>query len=298
MTRTALIAGRGALPRRIAMALAGTDWFACHLEGVVPEGVGQSLGFRLEALGGFIASLKEAGVTQVVFAGDIWRPILDPSKVDAATRPLLPRIMKGLQAGDDAALRAVITTFEEAGLAVIAPSELDPMLTDLPIAGQPTDQDMADIARAVDVHAALSPLDVGQGVVVAQGQVLAIEAAPGTDFMLATLADGPPRPPRPVAGAGGLDLFGGAADWLSGGSVPSGLPPFEKPPGGVFFKAPKLGQDRRIDLPAIGPDTVRRCAAAGLNGLALEKGGVIVLAPDDVAAQLRSTGLFLAAWSR
>lgn len=291
-----MIAGQGALPRRVAKALAGTDWFACHLDGFLPEGVGQSRGFRLEELGGFLTSLKDADVAQVVFAGDIARPALDPSRVDGATQPLLPRILQGLRDGDDAALRAVIATFEEAGLRVVAPSDLDPTLTELPLAGQPGEVDLADIARAVDVHAALSPIDVGQGVVVARGRVLAIEAAPGTDFMLATLAARPPQPPR--AAAGGFDLFGGAADWLSGGPAQSGLPPFDKPDGGVFFKAPKLGQDRRIDLPAIGPETIRRCAAAGLNGLALEQGGVMVLEPEDVAAQLRSSGLFLAAWSR
>ncbi|MEM8823095.1 MAG: UDP-2,3-diacylglucosamine diphosphatase LpxI [Pseudomonadota bacterium] len=297
MTRTALIAGQGALPRRVAQALAGTDWFACHLDGALPEGVGQSRGFRLEGLGSFIAGLKNDGVDQVVFAGRIVRPSVDPSRVDAATQPLLPRITDALQDGDDGALRALIATFEDAGLTVVAPQDLDPSMTALPLARQPSERDLEDIARAVDVHGALSPLDVGQGVVVAQGQVLAIEAAPGTDFMLATLAKQPPQPPRP-AGAGAFDLFGGAADWLSGGSVPSGLPSFEKPAGGVFFKAPKLGQDRRIDLPVVGPDTIRRCAAAGLNGLALEDGGVLVLEPEDVAAQLRSTGLFLSAWSR
>ena len=296
MTRTALIAGRGALPCRVAKGLAGTDWFACHLEGAVPEGVGQSRSFRLEGLGGFVASLVEARVEQVVFAGAIDRPFFDPSRVDSATQPLLPRIGAALREGDDGALRALIEVFGAAGLAVVAPQDVDPTLTELPLAGAPSETDLADIVRAVEVHGALSPLDVGQGVVVASGRVLAIEAAPGTDFMLATLAQGPPQPPRPAAG--GFDLFGGAADWLSGGAAPAGLPSFDRPGGGIFFKAAKLDQDRRIDLPAIGPDTIRRCAAAGLNGLALERDGVLVLDPEDIAAQLRATGLFLTAWSR
>ncbi|MGB3553910.1 MAG: UDP-2,3-diacylglucosamine diphosphatase LpxI, partial [Jannaschia sp.] len=82
-----------------------------------------------------------------------------------------------------------------------------------------------------------------------------------------------------------------------GGSRP-GLPEFVRPMGGVFFKAAKPGQDRRIDLPAIGPDTIRRAAAAGLNGIVVERGGVLVLDADGITAQLRSTGLFLAAWDR
>jgi DUF1009 family protein len=301
VTRTALIAGQGALPHRIARALSGTDWFACHLEGNLPEGVGQSRGFRIETLGTLLEDLGSRDVDRVVFAGAIGRPVLDPARLDAATAPLAPRLAEAIRAGDDGALRAVIDIFETAGLTVVAPQDLDPTLTDLPLTGTPSDRDLADIERAAAVHAALAPLDVGQGVVVAGGQVLGIEALPGTDWMLTSLAKGPPPPPRGAGGGGlfGGDIFGGAADWLAGGGAPGrALPDFPRPEGGVFFKAPKAGQDRRVDLPAIGPDTVRRAAAAGLSGIAAEAGGILVLDRDDLAAQLRATGLFLAAWSR
>ncbi|WGH78738.1 LpxI family protein [Jannaschia ovalis] len=295
MSRLALIAGRGGLPRVLANALAGQDWFACHLQGFAPEGVGQSRAFRLEHLGSFIADLRDRGVDRACFAGAVSRPKVDPSAIDAATAPLVPRIMQVLGAGDDAALRAVMEIFEEAGIAVLAPQEVAPQLLDLPTQGTPSERDLVDIARAAEVHEGLSALDIGQGCVVAGGQVLAVETLPGTDWMLASLARRPAAPPR---GAGGFDLFGGAADWLSGGGAQPGLPAFERPEGGVFFKAPKLGQDRRVDLPTIGPETVRRAAAAGLNGIAVEAGGVLVLERDEVAAQLRGAGLFLAAWSR
>ncbi|MGB3409497.1 MAG: UDP-2,3-diacylglucosamine diphosphatase LpxI [Jannaschia sp.] len=304
MSRLALIAGQGALPAVLANALgrSGRAWFACHLKGFAPTGVGQSRAFRIENLGSFIASLKDDGVDEVCFAGAIARPPLDPSAVDAATTPLVPRMMQAVQVGDDAALRTVIAFFEEAGLAVVGAQDVAPALLTLPLHGTPTERDLSDIARAVEVHAALSAVDVGQGCVVAAGQVLAVEAAPGTDWMLASLYEGPPAPPQPRPPAGGLfggDLFGGAADWLSGGSVPrGGMPAFPRPAGGVFFKAAKPGQDRRIDLPTIGPETVRRVAAAGLNGIAVERGGVLVLDPEDVAAQVRAKGLFLAGWDR
>ncbi|MFO6463514.1 LpxI family protein [Jannaschia sp. KMU-145] len=298
MTRTALIAGQGALPRTLASALAGTDWFACHLDGFAPTGVGQSRGFRIETLGSFIADLRADGVTRVCFAGRIARPPLEAGAVDAATMPLVPRMMQALQSGDDAALRTVIAFFEEAGLEVVGAQDLMPALLDLPLTGTPSEGDLSDIARAAEVHRGLADLDIGQGCVVAGAQVLAVEAAPGTDWMLASLARRPTAP-RPASGGGifGGDLFGGAADWLSGGGPAQGMPDFARPEGGVFFKAPKAGQDRRIDLPAIGPQTVRAAAAAGLNGIAVEAGGVLVLEREDVAAQLRATGLFLASWS-
>lgn len=287
------------MPRHLANALSGRDWFACHLEGFAPDGVGQSRAFRIEKLGSFLADLSADGVTEVCFAGGIARPPLDPSAVDAATMPLVPRILAAVQGGDDAALRAVIAVFEEAGMRVVAPQDVAPDLLELPIHGMPGERDLSDIARAAEVHEALASLDIGQGCVVARGQVLALEAAPGTDWMLASLARAPTAPrPAEAGGLFGGDLFGGAADWLSGGGPAPGLPDFARPDGGVFFKAPKAGQDRRVDLPTIGPDTVRRVAAAGLNGLAVEQDGVLVLRREEVAAQLRAKNLFLAAWSR
>ncbi|MEL6585164.1 MAG: UDP-2,3-diacylglucosamine diphosphatase LpxI [Pseudomonadota bacterium] len=305
MSKLALIAGQGDLPARLASVLgrAGRPWFACHLDGFLPSGVGQSRGFRIETLGTFLADLRTDGTTEVCFAGKIARPPLDPTAVDAQTMPLVPRMMQALQAGDDAALRIVITFFEEAGIRVIGAHEVDHTLLEVPEVGTPSDQDVADIARAAAVHTALSALDIGQALVVARGQVLGIEALPGTDHMLACLAKGPPRPPQSAPSSGGLfggDLFGGAADWLSGPGAGSGaaLPDFVRPKGGLLFKAAKAGQDLRIDMPAIGAETVTRAAAAGLDGIVVERGAVLVLDGGDVAARAEQKGLFLKTWTR
>ena len=65
---------------------------------------------------------------------------------------------------------------------------------------------------------------------------------------------------------------------------------------GVLYKAPKPGQDLRLDLPAIGPGTLRRAAAAGLAGVAVEARGVMVLGYAATVAAADSAGLFL--WGR
>lgn len=259
MTGIALIAGQGALPAALARALPEGGFRIWHLDGFAPEGLA-SEPFRVERLGSLVATLTEAGMERVCFAGAIARPRLDPSAVDAATMPLVPRILRALQAGDDGALRAVIAVFEEAGIEVVGAQDLAPSLLEPPETGAPTDRDLADIARARAVHAALAPLDIGQGCVVAGGQVLAVEALPGTDWMLASLT-------RLTA----------------------------KPAGGILFKASKPGQDRRIDMATIGPATVRRAAEAGLCGIAVERGGVLVLDGEEIRARLAETGLFLTA---
>lgn len=303
MSRLALVAGRGALPGILADALGRdrADWFAGHLAGAEPVGVGQSRGFRIEHLGSFIAHLRANGVTRVCFAGAIERPILDPSAVDVATRPLVARMVEALRSGDDAALRTVVAFFEEAGLEVVGAQDIAPGLLDLPVTGVPGPRDRADIVRAAAVHAALASVDVGQGCVVAAGQVLAVEASPGTDWMLDGLARGPVAPVATAPpGLFGGDILGGAADWLSGGgrdAAPAARG-FPRPDGGVFFKAAKPGQDRRIDLPVIGAGTARRVAAAGLSGIAVERGGVLVLDRADLVATLADRDLFLVAWER
>ncbi|WP_299814968.1 UDP-2,3-diacylglucosamine diphosphatase LpxI [uncultured Jannaschia sp.] len=254
----ALIAGAGRLPATLAAALEGRDWCAWHLEGFAPDGLA-SESFRVETLGSLIETLRAGGVTEICFAGRIARPKLDLAALDTATVPLVPRMMQALGQGDDAALRIVIAFFEEAGIEIVAPQDLAPGLLDVPAVGAPTDRDRADIARAVAVHRALAPLDVGQGCVVAGGQVLAVEAMPGTDWMLESLA-----------------------------RVES------RPGGGVLYKAAKAGQDRRIDMATVGPDTVTRAAAAGLAGIAVAAGDVLVLDPDALRIRLATTGLFLA----
>jgi len=64
----------------------------------------------------------------------------------------------------------------------------------------------------------------------------------------------------------------------------------------VLVKGPKPGQDRRIDMPAIGPATVRGAAAAGLAGIVIEAGGVMVLDRATVIDLADRLGLFV--WVR
>lgn len=266
MSRTVLIAGQGGLPGVLAQALqqSGAAWHARHLEGFAPQGVPGSVGFRIEHLGSVLAELQAQGVARAVFGGSLARPPIDPAQIDAATLPLVPRMAQAIASGDDAALRVVIALFEDHGIAVCGAQDIAPEVLEIPEIGAPSAQDVKDIARAREVHRALAALDVGQGLVTARGQVLAIEALPGTDWMLRSLS---------VTRADS----------------------FARPPGGVFFKAPKPGQDRRIDLPTIGPDTIGVVADAGLNGLALEAGGVIVLEPQRVQELAQEAGLWLRA---
>ena len=64
-------------------------------------------------------------------------------------------------------------------------------------------------------------------------------------------------------------------------------------PRGVLVKAPKRGQDLRVDLPAIGPRTIAKAAKAGLAGIAVASGGTIVLNRAETVAAADRAGLFV-----
>ena len=121
----ALICGQGALPGVIVSNLSHAPVVAA-LEQFPPEGLAVDLTFRLETLGTFLKALKERGVLQVCFAGAIRRPKINPEQIDAATQPLVAQISRALSGGDDAALRAVVDIFEQAGFEVVGFTNLVP----------------------------------------------------------------------------------------------------------------------------------------------------------------------------
>lgn len=255
----ALIAGQGGLPGAL-VAARQTQPYIAAMDGFPPDELTPDEVFRIEHLGSFLKGLTARGITQVAFAGAMARPPIDQSQIDADTMPLVPRLAMAMGQGDDALLREVLAVFEEAGLSVVGADQIAPHLLPGPgILGTQAPSTMAesDVKRAAEIVQKMGQADVGQACVVHRGQALAIEGLFGTDWMLNSL-----------------------------GARPDGK-------GGVFFKAPKPDQDRRVDLPTIGPETVRRAATAGLDGLALAAGGVLVLDQAATVAEADALGLFL-----
>jgi len=258
----ALIAGSGRLPTVLRRSHDGPV-HVVSLENFPPDELVPDRVFCIEHLGTLLQDLKADGVTEVCFAGAIGRPTIDPAKIDAATMPLVPAMMAALGQGDDGALRIVVTLFEEAGFTVRAAQDIAPGL--LPGSGvlgavEPSEQARGDAGRAIEIVAAMSAADVGQACVVHRGQALAVEGQFGTDWMLSSLRQ------RPDGG------------------------------GGILFKAPKKGQDRRIDMPTIGPATVKAAKLANLDGIVVETGGVLLLEADKTIDAANGANIFL--WVR
>jgi lipid-A-disaccharide synthase len=263
--RVGIIAGGGDLPRLLVTACRarGALPFVLALEGHANEATvadADHAWVRLGALGEAFRLLKNAGVGEVVFAGAIRRPSLATLRPDARGAAFIARI-GGKALGDDGLLRAVAAEFTREGMILRGAHEL---LADI-LAREgtygslsPSPEDAADIARGVEVARGLGALDVGQGAVVQQGIVLAVEAVEGTDAMLGR--------------CGALRRDGA---------------------GGVLVKVCKPNQDRRLDLPTIGVETVEAAAAASLRGIAIEAGAALVLDADAVGARADALGLFV-----
>jgi UDP-2,3-diacylglucosamine hydrolase len=219
-------------------------------------------------IGRMVSTLQGQNTRELVIAGGVRRPDLWTVRPDLGFFTSLPRLVELLVGGDDSVLTRVVRFFEHKGLKVRGAHEVAPDL--LAREGQIghvalSEQGLADAALGFAVRASLGFLDAGQAVVVAQGVVLAIEGAEGTDAM--------------------LQRVGALAERGPSGSH-----------CGVLAKGPKPGQELRIDMPAIGPRTVETAAAAGLDGIAVEADCVLILDKADAmrtadAAQIALQGL-------
>lgn len=303
----ALFAGTGDLPAAVMAGLKarGVDYVVCEMRGFPVAGVGwtRKIGYRIETLGSLFEDLRGRGVTEVCFAGAIRRPDIDPAAIDAATLPLVPLVQEAMAKGDDGALRGIIGLFEEQGFAVVAAQDLAPDL--LPpagvlVGGEPDAKLAKDLAAAMARHAEMSAQDEGQALIANGGRIVASEGPEGTDAMLSAFAsDAPVRQYRTPRGgiAGFVDtffggLFGGGNDWTGEDNDVELLPAYK----GLLYKAPKLGQDRRADLPVIGPQTIEWAARCGIANVVIEAGGVMVMDRAEVERLAQLYGMRL--WVR
>ncbi|QTL03610.1 UDP-2,3-diacylglucosamine diphosphatase LpxI [Aquabacter sp. L1I39] len=223
--------------------------------------------FKLGSLGIVTSKARAAGVREVVMVGNLTRPRVRDLGLDWTMVRLLPRIARLFRGGDNHLLSGVLQLVAEQGFTLIGAHEAVPSLL-LPqgvLGGiAPAEKDRMDVALGLEVIRALGPYDVGQGVIVVDRFVAAVEAAEGTDAMLSRYGS--------LRASGRLRF-------------PAGR--------GVLVKAPKPGQDRRVDLPSVGAATVRGAVAAGLAGIAFEAGGAIVPDPQEMIGAADGAGLFL-----
>jgi len=265
-----IIAGRGSLPSVIARAAMASE-IPIHLVAIRGETSEEIERFphtwiQWGEIGKLLAALKDNTCTDLVIIGGVNRPDFDNVRLDLGAIKTLPFLLSLAKGGDDHVLSRVVRFFEEKGYHIHGAGQVLPEL----LAGEgklstkaPSAEDKGDIATGFEVVRALGRHDIGQAAVVARGRVLAVEAAEGTDAMLQRCAE--------------LRKSGRARGALTG----------------VLVKAPKPGQEERIDMPTIGPETMRLAAAAGLSGLAVAARQVLMAERSETIAAANANKLFL-----
>lgn len=262
--RIGIVAGGGALPRLLAEAAErqGLAPFILMLEGAAEdESLARWPGRAMPpcAIGAVLAVLREAGCARLVLAGHLARPGLAGLVLDRLGRRLLPRALVAAWRGDGALLELPGRVLEEQGFSLQGADTLAPELL---VGEGPLGRLVPDAGHWPDIRLAAAAAlrqgrrQKGQGAVARDGRVLGVERSTGTDALLDAL-------PR------------------SGGR------------SGVLVKRPRPGQDPRIDLPAIGPETVRRAAAAGLAGIVVAAGAALVVDREASARAADEAGLFI-----
>jgi DUF1009 family protein len=268
----ALICGGGSLPLAVAdhVAARGRQVFLFPLRGAANpiDYAGRAHHWvHLGQMGKFTRLARAAGCRDVAFIGALVRPALWQIRLDLTTLMMMPRIAAAYRGGDDHLLSGVGRLFEQQGFHLVGAHEVAPeILMPQAVLGrvQPSERDRADIALGLEYLHTAGPYDIGQAVVVAGKYVLAVEAAEGTDAMLARVAE--------------LRAIGRVR-------APVG--------SGVLVKAPKHGQDKRFDLPSIGPHTVAEVARAGLAGIAVVAGQTVIAEPVKLAAAADRANIFV-----
>ena len=269
--RLAILAGSGGLPKRLADAQreAGLTPFVLNLSGLADDWISSFPHERvgLGEPGKAVKILKREGCTSIVFAGIVKRPDFSGLKLDMKGMKLLPKVLAAARKGDDALLRVIVESFEAEGFRVSGADDVlgDSVAPAGVIAGrEPSVEEKADIRRAAEIAAEIGRLDIGQGAIVCNGLVLAVEAQEGTDAMLRRCM----HLPEEIRGR--LDAR-----------------------RGVLVKRPKPGQETRIDLPTIGAATLEGVVSAGLAGIAVEAGAALMLDRERLEKIAASEGVFV-----
>ena len=268
----AMICGGGSLPLAVAdkVASSGRRVVLFPLRGAA-EGTAVEHyphhWLHVGQIGKFMRLARAEGCRDVVLIGAMIRPSIWQIRPDFKALTLFPRVMAAFRGGDNHLLSGMGRLLEQDGFRLLGAHEVSPeILAPENAIGrvQPSEQDRADIALGLDYLKAAGPFDIGQAVVVAGRHIVAVEAIEGTDEMLARIAD--------MRASGRMRARSGT---------------------GVLVKAPKPNQDRRFDLPSIGPVTAERAASAGLAGIAFIAGATIMAEPERLIEIADRAGVFV-----
>lgn len=263
----AIFAGRGSLPkmliedcqkkgRRFILFLLASENYEIDYSDFNPVNIPYG------AMEKFLDTVRKNEIKNLVFIGAVNKPNFSTLKVDKKGALLLAKILANKLLGDDAVLSAVIKFFEKEGFNILRIDELLDCVVSTKSTltkAHPDQENLEDIALGVKAIKSFSEFDVGQSLVIAQKQIVAVEALEGTDAM--------------IKRCGGFKVD------------------YKKK--AVLLKMKKRGQSMKADLPTIGVATIENCFESGIAGIAIQANSTLVLEKDEVIKKADELGLFL-----
>jgi DUF1009 family protein len=264
--RIAVLAGGGSLPALVAKAAKDQhkDVFIVALKSIAdPQWVESypNAWVGLAKVGQLFDLLKKENITHLVMAGHVKRLSFGELFPDWTGLKTLYRLQRHHLQGDDAILRFLATEIERQGIQVIGADNLYQdglMPSGVMTRAQPSQDDWDDIHYAVPHLTEWALRDQGQAIVVQQKLILGVEAIEGTEELIAR-----------------------CGTYKRKGRTP------------ILVKMKKPNQDRRLDLPTIGADTIRQAAKAGFAGIAAQTGHVMFLHATQAIEEANKHGLFV-----
>ncbi len=267
-----IIAGGGELPRVLIQACQEINrpYFVLAIEDTADEATSALAGehcawIRLGAIGKAFDLMRKHSVSELVMAGRVTRPRIASLRPDMKGAKLLARISSQLLSGDNELLSSIVTFLEEEGFRVVGAEEVvRDLVTPEGMIGSiyPDKRAQADIETGARVARSIGALDIGQAVIIENGLTLGVEAIEGTDALIRRCA-----------------------------------PLRREERGGVLIKVRKPQQERRVDLPTIGVQTIETLAECGFAGVAVEAGASLILNRKEVARRADALGVFVIGFS-
>lgn len=257
-----IIAGSGELPEIIAQDARerGYKVITVALENLASAGLNDVSDkikwINVGKLGTLIDTLKDSGVSQAIMAGKVPKSLLYKSKITPDLKAI--KLLFSLKdKSDDAILNALAKELAKEGITILNTAAFSPhLLTPEGVIteGKPSKEEWSDIEFGWRIAKAIGELGIGQTVVVKSQAVLAVEAIEGTD--------------EAIHRGGKL-----------GGD------------GAVVVKVSKPQQDMRLDVPVIGPATLKSMTAVKARVLAIEAGRSIIIHRANLIREAEHSGI-------
>jgi UDP-2,3-diacylglucosamine hydrolase len=250
MKKLAIIAGSGHLPRHVYDACKEQKIDCCivALEEEISFDLYKGINlnkFKTHSISRILNFLKQEGVTHVTLAGKVIRTEIPKLLLDLKGAKLFALIIRnGLN--DNAVLNTIIKFIESEGFEIVPPEKIankiiihKGCITKI----RPDYSAQQDIKKGLKILYGIATYDVGQSLIIQNGLVLGIEAAEGTDELIRRCGEIKQKD----------EIYP------------------------IIIKVSKPLQDRRADLPCVGPMTIEKAFKYGIRGIAVEAESTIIL---------------------